>query len=236
MPMVGPGFQYREGADPTKRFGTIEVVRALVVAAARAQADVVFGNLSAEQGGPIEGHASHQAGRDVDVMFGLNDAHGHPFASKSIPLDEKGEGFDFRDLSTPSDDILVRLDAARTWRFVAALLEQTHADVGRIFVAEHLHAVTPSSRTCGYCRGYGATFFRRDVSTKLSARRPHARAFFLHARRHCRWMRRHAATLSLACCPTQAIRHQAPARQAACTYHQTEVACTGQTCGTRTIW
>jgi penicillin-insensitive murein endopeptidase len=61
------------------------------------------------------------------------------------PIDPRGIGFDFKDLSDPGDDLRVRFDAERTWHFVAALLEDPEAVVQRIFVAEHLREILLSA-------------------------------------------------------------------------------------------
>ena len=58
-----------------------------------------------------------------------------------MPIEPDGTGFDFKDLSIAEDDIPLRLDAARTWRFVQALLEETEGQVQRIFIVEHVRAM-----------------------------------------------------------------------------------------------
>ncbi|MBZ0116756.1 MAG: penicillin-insensitive murein endopeptidase, partial [Sandaracinaceae bacterium] len=92
--------------------------------------------------GPIPHHGSHRVGRDADVLFYLLDREGRPIAPVGAFLDPRGRGYDFKDLAVPGDDVLVRLDAPRTWRFVQALLEGPHGgEVQRIFVAEHLRTL-----------------------------------------------------------------------------------------------
>lgn len=148
LPDEGPGFRSnprRPNADAI--WGTVEMVQALVAAAAVVHAEMpgsvlYINDLGFREGGPIPRHGSHRAGRDVDVLFYLLDRHGDPIEPVGAFLDERGRGFDFRDLATPRDDVLVRMDVPRTWRFVQALLEGPHADsVQRIFVAEHLRAL-----------------------------------------------------------------------------------------------
>jgi penicillin-insensitive murein endopeptidase len=97
--------------------------------------------LSLEQGGGVPGHASHRSGRDADALFYLLDEHGNPRDGALIPLDPQGNGTDYGNLADPTDDILVRLDVARTWRYVVSLLEQPGARVQRLFVAEHLRSL-----------------------------------------------------------------------------------------------
>src|SRR4029079_15818694 len=63
-------------------------------------------------------------------------------------LDRRGRGYDFKDLRDPRDDVLVRLDAPRTWRFVQARLEGPEGDqVQRIFLADHLRAMLLAQAT-----------------------------------------------------------------------------------------
>ncbi len=147
VPLRGPGFRFNPAKDPGSRYGTVELVQSVVRAAGVVRArlpgnDVTFGDLSRERGGVIKGHASHQAGRDVDVLFYLLDAKGEAFPAKAIPIDPAGEGTDYRDLATPDDDIPVTLDVPRTWAFVAALLSGEGGDeVQRIFVVEHVRTM-----------------------------------------------------------------------------------------------
>jgi penicillin-insensitive murein endopeptidase len=102
---------------------------------------VVVNDIGFREGGPIDHHGSHQAGRDADVLFYLLDAQGQPHPSVGVPIDPEGRGTDFRDLMDPSDDIPLRIDLARTWRFVQALLLDERALVQRVFVVEHVRAM-----------------------------------------------------------------------------------------------
>ncbi len=148
LPAEGPGFR-SNGRRPNAEaiYGTVEMVQALVRAARVVHEEMpgsllFINDLGFREGGPIPHHGSHRAGRDVDVLFYLIDRRGEPMEPVGAFLDERGRGFDFRDLATPRDDVLVRMDVPRTWRFVQALLEGEEADhVQRIFVAEHLRAL-----------------------------------------------------------------------------------------------
>lgn len=156
LPEKGPGFRFNPRRDPAARFGTAEVVSALVRAAGAVHREMPGGeltvnDLSYEKGGDIPHHGSHRSGRDVDVLFYLQDESGAPLPSVGAPLDPRGRGVDFKDLGDPGDDVPVQLDTPRTWRFVQALLEDREAHLQRIFVAEHLRAIL-----LGHARRTGA--------------------------------------------------------------------------------
>jgi len=148
LPARGPGFEsHARRPNPEAIWGTVEMVQALVRAAGVVHEALPGGtlrinDLGFREGGPIPHHGSHRAGRDVDVLFYLLDDDGAPMPSVGAFLDPRGIGVDFKDLSVRDDDVVVRLDAPRTWRFVQALLEGPRGDdVQRIFVAEHLRTL-----------------------------------------------------------------------------------------------
>lgn len=147
LPERGPGFRSNPNRpNAAAYFGTVETIQSLVraagvVSAAMPGSTLYINDIGFEAGGPIEHHGSHRAGRDVDVLFYYFDSAGEPWPSKGVPIDPDGQGFDFGDLVDPSDDVAVRLDVARTWRFVQALLEgeaEERSAVQRIFVVEHV--------------------------------------------------------------------------------------------------
>ncbi|MDB4989213.1 MAG: hypothetical protein JWN04_4391 [Myxococcaceae bacterium] len=143
LPLFGPGFRHNDKRSREARFGTVELVRAIVTAAdvvARALpgGELVVNDIGLPQGGAISHHGSHRAGRDADILFYLLDDKEQPLASVGAPIDPEGVGFDYKDLTDPSDDVRVHFDAPRTWRFVQALLEGPDSQVQRIFVVEHL--------------------------------------------------------------------------------------------------
>ncbi len=147
LPLRAPGLMFLPHKSPGSRYGTVELVQGLVKAAAAVEgaaagAPASIGDLSQHEGGALSGHASHRSGRDVDVLFYLVHEDGRPFVpAKFIPLDPEGRGTDYRDLADPDDDVPVRIDAERTWRFVSALLADTNADVQRILIVEHLRTM-----------------------------------------------------------------------------------------------
>jgi penicillin-insensitive murein endopeptidase len=146
LPLKGRGYRFNPHKDPRRRYGTVELVQALVRAAGKVEdahpgGELTINDIAMPAGGEIGGHASHRNGRDVDVMFYLVGPNGQPFPSKSIPIEPNGTGFDYRDLSKAEDDIPVKLDVARTWAFVSALVGDPGAHINRIFVVEHVRAM-----------------------------------------------------------------------------------------------
>jgi len=146
FPREGPGFRHNPARPDDARFATVEVVQALVRAALVVAREMPGGQLTVNdlgyaEGGPIAHHGSHQAGRDVDVLFYLLGPDDAPIASVGAPLDPEGRGTDYQDLSIADDDVPLRIDLPRTFRFVQALLEDREASLQRIFVAEHVRAM-----------------------------------------------------------------------------------------------
>lgn len=147
LPAEAPGlFSNPRRPNATAYWGTVELVRSLVRAAAVVDRElpgstVSVNDIGFREGGTIPHHGSHTAGRDVDVLFYLLDMEGQPRAGIGAPLAPDGVGTDFGDLMNPDDDVDVRLDVPRTWRFVQALLEDEDALVQRIFVVEHVRTL-----------------------------------------------------------------------------------------------
>ncbi|MBX3248522.1 MAG: penicillin-insensitive murein endopeptidase [Myxococcales bacterium] len=125
-----------EYAGTGNHWGTWEMVQLLERAAYRVArrlpgAKLSVGELSAERGGRIPGHASHQSGRDVDLGFYMLDARGRPydaFAFASFGADGRG---------LPPNQSLT-FDDARNWELVAKLVADGDARVQHLFVARHL--------------------------------------------------------------------------------------------------
>ncbi len=146
VPLKGPGVRHNPRKDQERRYGTAELVGALVRAAGAVEealpgGELMINDLSAKEGGDIPGHASHRSGRDVDVMFYLLDANRKPRRGELIPLDPSGRGTEYNDLEDPADDEAVMLDVPRTWKFVEALVLEEEAHVQRIFVVEHIRTM-----------------------------------------------------------------------------------------------
>jgi penicillin-insensitive murein endopeptidase len=146
VPLAAPGLRHDPRKDPERRYGTAELVGALVRAAEAVRlalpgGELTIADLSARSGGDIPGHASHRSGRDVDVSFYLLDGKKKPRPGLAIPIEPDGHGTDYHDLEDPADDERVLLDVPRTWKFVEALLLDEGAHLQRIFVVEHVRAM-----------------------------------------------------------------------------------------------
>ena len=108
LPLTAPGLRFNPSRDPEARFGTVEVVRALVQAARRVDGELgglplTINDLSLAGGGPIPHHRSHQSGRDVDVLFyQLDENGGEPIESVGAFFDPAGKPESISsDLATP---------------------------------------------------------------------------------------------------------------------------------------
>lgn len=147
FPPRGPGFILNSRRPNKKgRYATVEVVKAVLEAAAQTTKrhggrPVMINDLAFKEGGKIPHHGSHRAGRDLDTLFYLFDAKGRSTRGRGVIVDPRGEGWDFGDLSDPKDDVRYEFDAARTWGFLRALVEQPHAQLQRIFIAEHIRTL-----------------------------------------------------------------------------------------------
>lgn len=146
LPLVSAGMRFNPSRSPDARYGTVELVRGLVDAAARVDGDLgglplTINDLSLENGGPIPHHRSHQSGRDVDTLFYQLGPDAQPIESVGAFFDPSGAGVDFRDLADPSDDVRLRFDVPRNWLFLRALIEDEQAQLQQIYVAEHLRSL-----------------------------------------------------------------------------------------------
>ena len=109
--------------EPRESWATDETIEFVVTAIEAVEARypgsprVVIGDLSNPEGGRIDRHRSHQAGRDADIGLYYR----------------SGQAQDFR-AARPKE-----LDAARTWALVRALVTDT--DIERIFVDRSLMRV-----------------------------------------------------------------------------------------------
>lgn len=92
---------------------------------------LVVGDASAESGGDLPRHASHNSGRDVDIAFYLKNAAGESVEARQYVA--------FRDASTlASSDGTWRFDLERNWALVEALIRHPEVEVQYVFVYEPL--------------------------------------------------------------------------------------------------
>ncbi|HKE18593.1 MAG TPA: penicillin-insensitive murein endopeptidase, partial [Kofleriaceae bacterium] len=127
------------------RFGTDELIGLIERAAAEVSRQFTGGKLavadiSAAQGGPVAHHASHQSGRDADLIYYAIDRDGNPFP----PDDHMAYyGLDARSVSAESPEPAGRIDERyfdlqRNWALVAALVSDPDVQVSRIFVSSRV--------------------------------------------------------------------------------------------------
>ena len=142
----GPGFVTPEPwLVRGLRFGTAELVGLVERAASRVArqhpgAELAVADLSAEEGGAVARHRSHQSGRDVDLIYYAIDRTGAP-----LPNDGHMAmfGLDGRATHAESPEPAPRIeerffDMARNWALVAALVSDPDVRVDRIFVSRRV--------------------------------------------------------------------------------------------------
>ena len=125
--------EYRAGG---RFWGTTELVNLIERAAARVAqrlpgARLSVGELSAQNGGRVSGHRSHQNGRDVDIAFYMLDGDDRPFDPFGFAA------FDRRGLGMQPNESL-HFDDARNWELIRRLLTDPDARVQYVFVADTL--------------------------------------------------------------------------------------------------
>ncbi len=119
-------------------WGTSELVQLIERAARVVQRRVpggrlTVGELSKRGGGEIDGHGSHESGRDADLAFYMLDGAGQPYEPFAFAaFDGSGRGH------APNEGL--RFDDARNWELVARLVADPDARVQYIFVAAPLRA------------------------------------------------------------------------------------------------
>lgn len=126
------------------KFGTEELIAAIITIGADVErqapgATLIIGDLSVEGGGPTSRHESHQAGRDVDLLFySLNDA-GEIIRPRGVAYDGQGRAVK-RDRS--AEVIEDRLfDTHRNWLVLRSLIENADAHLQRVIVSEPLRTL-----------------------------------------------------------------------------------------------
>lgn len=116
------------------RWGVTSLVGMLERSAARVAkrfsgATLTVGDLSRKGGGDVEGHRSHESGRDADVGFYLKKGQKPWVAPRFATIDEEGKA-----AGLPA----VRFDDMRNWALIEAWLTDREASVLQIFVAQHI--------------------------------------------------------------------------------------------------
>ena len=139
MPDHGTGFIMNPGTTNRDAiYGTRELVDAIAQIGADVErqapgATLIVNDLSLEEGGTIPHHQSHQAGRDVDLLFFMKDEGGEILRSRAVRFDGSGVGM--------GDATGVRFDVARNWMVLRSLIENDDAHLQRVFVAERLRTL-----------------------------------------------------------------------------------------------
>jgi penicillin-insensitive murein endopeptidase len=140
LPERGTGFE-RYRPKGRNHWGRPRLVSALTRIAGEVEAELpggvlVIGDLGAERGGQIPGHASHRSGRDVDLLFYATTPAGAPLTSPGFVRFEA----DGLAIVQGSDDY-VRLDVAREWLLVKKLVNDSEIGVQFLFISRPLEAL-----------------------------------------------------------------------------------------------
>lgn len=102
------------------------------VAKAAVGSVLLVGDLSTKGGGPLNGHRSHQSGRDADVGFYVTNSKDHPVASREFVAFD-GDG-------SAKDGSAVRFDDRRNWLLVESWVKDRRAGLAHVFVSDPLRA------------------------------------------------------------------------------------------------
>jgi penicillin-insensitive murein endopeptidase len=141
LPDQGTGYQSIQGSPIYDyKFGTEELIAAIVAIGADVEreapgATLIIGDLSVEGGGPTPRHESHQAGRDVDLMFYALDGAGEIIRPRGVAYDGQGRAVK-RGTTKVIDDRF--FDAHRNWLVLRSLIENDEAHLQRVIVSEPL--------------------------------------------------------------------------------------------------
>jgi len=204
MPTRGLGYKVpKTWRERGNQWGTDELVEVIERAAAavwaqsssrpggRAEKSVTLGvaDLSPKRGGKTIWHASHQSGRDVDLIFYSVDQRGRPLPPPEIErvhYDGNGEPFIPRHMQETGYQEPTwstrRFDDARNWALVEALLSDRGTRVQWIFVSNKLEL-----RLLAWAekheRPRWVIEYARELMKQPSANAPHDDHF--HVRLYC---------------------------------------------------
>lgn len=162
-------------------FGTVELVHlieraAAVVARRHPGSRLSTGELSRRNGGEIDGHGSHENGRDADLSFYMMDSTGHPYAAPyafaEFGADGHGRGANQS----------LRFDDARNWDLVSRLVADGEARVQYIFVA---HGLRDRVLAEGRARHAPASILARAASVLVQPAQGNPHRNHFHVRIYC---------------------------------------------------
>jgi penicillin-insensitive murein endopeptidase len=156
LPRAGKGFvRYRPQGK--HHWGRPRLVSALTRIAGEIEDErpgglLVIGDLGAESGGKIPGHASHRSGRDVDLLFYALSPAGAPLASPGF-IRYEGDGLAVE----PTSGDYLRLDVEREWLLVKKLVTDAELGVQFLFISKPVEA-----RIMDYARARGEPLELQD--------------------------------------------------------------------------
>jgi penicillin-insensitive murein endopeptidase len=171
------------------RYGTDELVGLIERAAARVAREhggamLAVADLSAAQGGPVPRHASHQSGRDADLIYYAIDRAGDPFQpDHHMPMYAPDGRAQRADSPVPAPRIEERFfDLRRNWSLAVALVSDPEVQVTRIFVSTRVR-----DWLLAYGRAAGAPLdvFERVQAALYTARDSGSHQDHLHVRIAC---------------------------------------------------
>jgi penicillin-insensitive murein endopeptidase len=169
-----------EYAETHNHWATWQLVQLLERAAERVArrlpgAPLSVGELSARAGGRIDGHRSHQNGRDVDIAFYMLGPRGEPYAPYAFAAfggDGVGRG----------PNTMLRFDDDRNWELVGKLVADGDARVQHIFVSR---ALRRRLLRAGRRRGAPARVLARAAAVLGEPNHGHPHANHFHVRIYC---------------------------------------------------
>jgi len=139
IPLMNQWIQfYGPVADRRTNFSTLEMA-ALLVRVARVVRNhagglrMGVGDCSVESGGDLARHASHNSGRDADILFYRTDQWGRPVIARDF------ESFNGKGRCR-SKGCQTRFDAERNWWVVRTLVSSQRPAVQHIFVSSELRS------------------------------------------------------------------------------------------------
>ncbi|MEE2779292.1 MAG: penicillin-insensitive murein endopeptidase [Myxococcota bacterium] len=138
-------------------------------------APLILGDCSARGGGALERHASHQSGRDLDLLFYVKDSRGRSIPSPGFHhFDGRGKCAD--------ETCTLRFDVARNWWLVRTLLASQRPAVQYIFISRPL-----ADMMLHYARRFGEhpSILRRAASVLHQPRDAPPHSDHLHVRIYC---------------------------------------------------